>query len=280
MKKKEKIIGSLVIAILATTFLFLGYSKSKDNNISEKEMEKLFLDNEENSDGDTVKNDKDVSGHKENDLNEGNNKKDLLNKNDKTLKSNGDLDGKEISLEEGISSGENESNVSKKNSNKIMVEVKGEVKNPNVYVLEEGSRIFELIEMAGGPTENADLSNINRALYLSDGQCIVVNNINEKNLEKGNEENQVNMDNSSIVTSTNPKTNNEESKEDNGEIVNINSASKERLMTLNGIGESKAQAIIDYREENGGFKSVEDIMNISGIGEKTLEKIKDKISIN
>ncbi len=273
MKKKEKIIGSLVIAILASIFLFVGYSKSNDKNISEKEMEKLFLDNDENSQRDESKNYKDGSEHKENDLNEGD------NKNDKTLKSNGDSDGKEIILEEGISSGENESEVSKKNSNKIMVEVKGEVRNPNVYVLEDGSRIFELIEMAGGPTENADLSNINRALYLSDGQCIVVNNINEKTLEKVNEENPVNMDNSRIVTSTKPKNNNEESKEDNGEVININSASKERLMTLNGIGESKAQAIIDYREENGGFKSVDDIMNISGIGEKTLEKIKDKISI-
>ena len=62
-------------------------------------------------------------------------------------------------------------------------------------------------------------------------------------------------------------------------IININTASKETLMTLNGIGESKAQAIIDYRDEIGGFKSVDDITNVSGIGEKTLEKIKDKISI-
>lgn len=275
MKKKEKIIGSLVIAILATIFLFIGYSKSNDKGISEKEMERLFLDNDGNQD----ENNNSESNEKKNNL-EDSNKENILNKNEKDLNIDTNLDD-DIGLESNLNNEDKENRESQAN-NKIVVEVKGEVRNPDVYVLEEGSRIFELIEKAGGPTENADLSNVNRALYLSDGQCIIVKNINDIDNENNNvlEKNQVNMDNSSVVANTNPvdSTGNDGS-EESGEVININSASKDGLMTLNGIGESKAQAIIDYREENGGFKSIEDITNITGIGEKTLEKIKDKISV-
>lgn len=247
MKKKEKVIGSLIIAVVAIVFLFVGYSKTNDKKISEDDMEKLFLNAE-----------------KEEDESESNSKQ---------PKKNDDIEETE---KENINES-NEKDSSNSNIEKIVVEIKGEVKNPNVYVLENGSRIYELIEKVGGPTEEADLSNINRALYLSDGQCIVVRNMNDdKEEETGSLEE--NLSGNSIETVKNSLGEKGESSEKNS-IININTASKETLMTLNGIGESKAQAIIDYREEIGGFKSIDDITNISGIGEKTLEKIKDKISI-
>lgn len=247
MKKKEKVIGSLIIAVVAIGFLFVGYSKTNDKKISEDDMERLFLNAEKEDD-----------------------------ESESTLKKSKKNDDIEENEKENINES-NEKESSNSNIEKIVVEIKGEVKNPNVYVLENGSRIYELIEKAGGPTDEADLSNINRALYLTDGQCIVVRNMNDaKEGETGSLEESLNGD--SIETVMNSLGEKGESSEENS-TININTASKETLMTLNGIGESKAQAIIDYREEIGGFKSIDDITNISGIGEKTLEKIKDKISI-
>lgn len=247
MKKKEKIIGSLIIAVVAIGFLFVGYSKTNDKKISEDDMERLFLNAE-----------------KEEEQSESNLKE--TKKND-DIEENEKVNSNESSEEE----------IGNSNIEKIVVEIKGEVKNPNVYVLENGSRIYELIEKAGGPTEEADLSNINRALYLSDGQCVVVRNINDVQDETEDLEEALNDENSKNVSNNSPKEKISSSGESS--TININAASKETLMTLNGIGESKAQAIIDYREETGGFKSVDELTNISGIGEKTLEKIKDKISI-
>lgn len=253
MKKKEKIIGSLIIAIIAIGFLFIGYSKTNDKKISDSDMEKLFLNSEESEENNELEdfNEKESSLKKE----ESNNSK--LEK-DSHIES--EKEEKETSLGE----------------EKIVVEIKGEVKKPNVYELKNGSRIYELIEEAGGPTDEADLSNINRALYLSDGQCIVIKNINDVESEEANLNESLNAEVTNSIPANLPG---EKGEKNESSVININTASKETLMTLNGIGESKAQAIIDYRDEIGGFKSVDDITNVSGIGEKTLEKIKDKISI-
>ena len=250
MKRKEKIIGSLIIAIIAILFLFIGYSKTNDKKISDSDMEKLFLDIEESEENNELEkfNEKESDSKKE----ESNNIKE-----EKVSDIESEKEEKETSLGE----------------EKIVVEIKGEVKKPNVYELKNGSRIYELIEEAGGPTDEADLSNINRALYLSDGQCIVIKNINDVESEEANLNESLNTEVANSIPANSSGEKNESS------IININTASKETLMTLNGIGESKAQAIIDYRDEIGGFKSVDDITNVSGIGEKTLEKIKDKISI-
>ncbi|EIF6163442.1 helix-hairpin-helix domain-containing protein [Clostridium perfringens] len=249
MKKKEKIIGSLIIAIIAIGFLFIGYSKTNDKKISDSDMEKLFLNSEESEENNELEdfNEKESSLKKE----ESNNSK---------LEKDSDIEEKETSLGE----------------EKIVVEIKGEVKKPNVYELKNGSRIYELIEEAGGPTDEADLSDINRALYLSDGQCIVIKNINDVESEEVNLNESLNTEVANSIPANLPG---EKGEKNESSVININTASKETLMTLNGIGESKAQAIIDYRDEIGGFKSVDDITNVSGIGEKTLEKIKDKISI-
>ena len=150
------------------------------------------------------------------------------------------------------------SNVVVPNKNKILVEIKGEVKRPNVYEVEEGSIIRDLIDIAGGLTEKANINKINRAEKLRANQLIII------------------PDNESIVSGN--IINNEGSSSNDG-IININSASLSDLQKINGVGAVKAQSIIDYREKNGGFKSIEDIKNVDGIGDKTFEKIKDKISI-
>ncbi len=252
MKRKEKIIGSLIISVIAILFLFIGYSKTNDKKISDSDMEKLFLDKEESEENNELEefNEKESDSKKE----ESNSKEEK----DKGIES--EKEEKETSLDE----------------EKIVVEIKGEVKKPNVYELKNGSRIYELIEEAGGPTDEADLSNINRALYLSDGQCIVIKNINDVESEEANLNEFLNAE---VTNSIPTNSSGDKGEKNESSVININTASKETLMTLNGIGESKAQAIIDYRDEIGGFKSVDDITNVSGIGEKTLEKIKDKISI-
>ncbi|MFU2157681.1 helix-hairpin-helix domain-containing protein [Caldisericum sp. AR60] len=139
---------------------------------------------------------------------------------------------------------------------KIKVYVTGEVKHPDVYELQENSIIKDAITLAGGVTENADLIAINLAKKLTDGEEVIVPA-------------KENSTSNSTVSASNAKT---------GKI-NINSATKEELMTLPGIGEVKANAIIDYRTKNGPFKSIHDIVNVSGIGEKTFEKIKDLITV-
>lgn len=147
----------------------------------------------------------------------------------------------------------------------IVVEIKGEVKKPDVYILNENAIVKELIEAAGGLTENAELTNINRAKKLQNHELIYIANKNDTNKESNV---------TSEVKSTNNKT-----QVENGKKVNINTATLEDLKILNGIGDSKAKSIIEYREQNGEFKSIEDIKNVTGIGEKMFERIKEQIEI-
>lgn len=144
-----------------------------------------------------------------------------------------------------------------KESVKIVVDIKGEIKNPNIYWLEEGCIIEDLINVAGGITEEGDLSKINRAQKLNDHEVVIIPNINDKESEIEN-----------IIPSSNDKNK-----------VNINTASINELDTLSGIGPSKAESIIKYREENGTFKSIEEIKNVTGIGEALFEKFKENITI-
>lgn len=150
-----------------------------------------------------------------------------------------------------------ETEVASLNNEKIVVDIKGEVKNPNIYWLDEGSIVEDLIFAAGGITEEGDLNNINRAEELSNHQSIIIPNINET---------EVQQENILSVSGNN-----------NEDIININTASISELDTLPGIGASKAESIINYREENGKFKTIEEIKNVSGIGEGVFEKIKNKI---
>ena len=143
----------------------------------------------------------------------------------------------------------------------IVVEIKGQVKKPDVYIIDENSIINDLIDLAGGVTENADLSNINRAKKLQNHEMIYIADKNDIN----NDYTQAtNMENGSM---------------DNEILVDINTATTDKLKTLNGIGDSKAKSIIEYREQNGGFKSIEEIKNVTGIGDKMFEKIKESITV-
>lgn len=139
----------------------------------------------------------------------------------------------------------------------IFVEIKGEVLIPDVYELQEGSIVKDLIEKAGGLTSEANITNINRAKKLQNHELVIISNINDEN-------------NNTVF--------NEVIIESNG-LININLADINELKKITGIGDVKAQSIIEYREKNGGFKSVDEIKNVDGIGEKTFEKIKEKITL-
>ncbi|MFP4015635.1 MAG: helix-hairpin-helix domain-containing protein [Halanaerobiales bacterium] len=152
---------------------------------------------------------------------------------------------------------------------RIMVHVAGEVISPGVYQLSDDARVVNAVEAAGGATSLANLDSINLATSISDGQKIyipsVIERINQIN-------NNGNSNNDSIDTATNLAANS------SGKI-NINTASASRLQELSGIGPSKAESIIDYRESNGRFENVDELLHVSGIGERTLEKIRDDIIV-
>lgn len=143
------------------------------------------------------------------------------------------------------------------------VYVCGAVVVPGVYTLPKGSRIYEAIAMAGGMSEDAAFTSLNQAETIQDGQMILV--LTEEEMRDGQQE-------------TNAQSSAEDVLEDGR--VNLNTATKEKLMTLPGIGEAKADSIIAYREENGRFSSIEDIKKIEGIKEGVFAKIKDSIVVN
>lgn len=139
---------------------------------------------------------------------------------------------------------------------KIMIDMKGAVRNPGVYEMKAGDRVTQAIEKAGGLKEKADELNVNLAEQLQDGTVVYIPS-------KGEEENR-------------PKTAAGE-KED--APVNINTATLDELQAISGVGQKKAEAIIAYREENGRFQTAEDLMNVSGFGEKSFERIKTSITV-
>lgn len=137
----------------------------------------------------------------------------------------------------------------------VYVYICGQVKNPGVYALTSGSRVCDGIDMAGGTLKDASLDNLNLASVLQDGEKVYVCSKDE------------------VVTADS------QDKQNDDGIVNINKASKEELMTLPGIGETRAEAIIAYRNDNGMFETIEDIMNINGIKQSVFENIKALISV-
>ena len=152
----------------------------------------------------------------------------------------------------------------------ITVDIKGAVKHEGVYTLPIDSRINDVIEKAGGFSEKADRKSVNLAQKLQDEAVIYVAAIGE-NIS-------VIRDSQEGKTSQADKANTKETPVKGK--VNLNTATLADLQTISGIGEKKAQDILDYREANGGFKSVDDLKNISGIGDKTFEKLKDLVSVD
>ena len=142
----------------------------------------------------------------------------------------------------------------------VYVYVCGAVNAPGVYELKEGARVFEAIQLAGGLTEAAAADAVNQARIVTDGEQIRVPTVEEAQNQGAGVAGEVT-----------------EGTENNK--ININTAGKEELMMLTGIGEAKAESIMDYREKNGSFTSIEELMQIEGIKEGVFNKIKDDITI-
>lgn len=147
----------------------------------------------------------------------------------------------------------------------IMIHIMGEVQTPGVVTLPEGARMIDAIHAAGGLTEQADMSQINLVYVLEDGLKIKIpSKDNEMYITQENGENVILEDPQGKEGTT---------------MININKAKIEELTELPGIGDAMAQRIIEYREENGDFQQIEDIQNVSGIGEAKFEKLKENICV-
>ncbi|UQS86468.1 helix-hairpin-helix domain-containing protein [Nicoliella spurrieriana] len=157
---------------------------------------------------------------------------------------------------------------------KLVVDIKGAVKHPGIYKVDVDTRVSNLVDLAGGFSKSADHKNVNLAQRLNDQQVIY---IPIKGEVKGNRHLNQSMD-SNISNGQSQLDSSSNSGDNNGKI-NINTADKEQLQTINGIGEKKAENIISYRQEKGNFKSIDDIKNTDGIGDKMFENIKNSITV-
>ncbi|MBO0428003.1 helix-hairpin-helix domain-containing protein [Vagococcus fluvialis] len=147
---------------------------------------------------------------------------------------------------------------------KMYVDIKGAVKLPGMYEVTSDMRVLNVIDMAGGLKETADDSQVNFSQRIEDQMVIYIPVEGEELSE-------------TVIAGTNSNTANI-SMDEEGK-VNLNQATKEELMTLSGVGEKKAEKIIEYREENGSFKTIEDLKNVNGFGEKSFESLEKYISI-
>lgn len=164
-------------------------------------------------------------------------------------------------------------------SEKIVIHIDGEVNNPGVYELQKEARIDDAIEVAGGLTSMADLEEINLAYKISDGVKISIPKKEEVKVVK--KSSVVNKTKKVVSNITAGVTKSEEVSSFSGESgkINLNTANISQLDTLTGIGPATAQKIIDYREQNGGFNSLDELKSVDGIGEAKFNKIKDSIEI-
>ena len=153
--------------------------------------------------------------------------------------------------------------IAEHSQNEIVVDVKGAVQMPGVYTLDSGSRIDDAIRAAGGLKENADSNQINFAMLLQDEMLIYAPEQGEEAEYHPMTTFQSGSHAQSVQTAA----------------ININTATEEELTSLSGIGPSKAASIVLYREENGLFQTIEDLTNVSGIGEKSFEKLKEEITV-
>ena len=222
-KKNKKAIAIIVILIIIFSVSLLTYGRNKKNVFKDEYMNNIFIEEDEN-----------------------------------IIEVTSYYDDSDIEVVK-INNNENKENETPEVKNKIVVEIKGEVVKPDVYLLDEGRIIKDLIDIADGLTDEADISNINRAKELSNHELIIIYNINDED-----------RDNTNYALENDTESNN---------IININTATESELQSIPGVGEVKAKSIIIYREKNGGFKKIEEIKSVDGIGEKTFEKIKEFIKL-
>ena len=192
---------------------------------------------------------------------------------------------KEVKLEEEIVKNE-ETILEEEVDLKIKVDIKGAVKNPGVYEVEENSRVSDVIKISGGLTKDADTSVINLSKNVVDEMVIIIYTKDEINeMKKGSTSIKYiekecicpKLENDACIENIIDNVPDNNSSSTSGKI-SLNNASLDELMTLNGIGEKKAQAIIEYRKKHS-FKSIEEILEVDGIGTVTYEKIKDRLTI-
>lgn len=188
---------------------------------------------------------------------------------------------------------------------KSKVDIKGFVENPGVYEVENNFRVIDVINKAGGLKDGANTEYLNLSKKVTDEmiiiiysddelekfketekeviyieyECVCPDNINDACIDKSDTVNTNSIKNDLDGTTENTSDTEVTIENSADSLISINTATLEELMTLSGIGESKAQAIISYREENGAFESLEEIMNVSGIGEAAYSKIKDNIKL-
>lgn len=176
----------------------------------------------------------------------------------------------------------------KEPNQKCYVDIKGAIKKPGVYFTNCNSNVNDIIVLAGGLNENANTSVINLAKKITDEMVIIIytndevqnSNVVDTVIKYVDKEcNCPNIKNDGCINNEIDKNITNKSDKDDNDIVNINTASLTELQTLSGIGKSKAEAIIRYREQNGNFKSIEDLLNVDGIGEKLYEEIKPNITV-
>lgn len=167
----------------------------------------------------------------------------------------------------------------------VKIDIKGNIANPGVYELEQGSRVIDAINIAGGLLENSNTELINLSQILTDEMIIIVytNDQIEKYRQNSKEIEYVYIEIEKCPDQINDacinQTENIDKSEETDTLININEADINELMTLSGIGESKAKDIIEYRDKNGKFTVTQDITNVKGIGESLFEKIKDYITV-
>ena len=159
-----------------------------------------------------------------------------------------------------------QSSVQEETTDTVFVQVSGAVRSPGVYELPAGSRVFEAIQSAGGMTDDAAADSVNQAVEVSDGDMIVLCTLQEWEQAKSQQTELISGDLSGLQQEADGR-------------ININTADVTQLCTIPGIGESRAQSIVTYREQNGAFGAVEDIMKVSGIKDGLFQKIKDKIKV-
>lgn len=244
---KNKFVIILSIAVLSIIYIWSS-KEIKKNNFSNNE--ELITENVENEE---IKKDNDIEKNEE-------------------------ITGQN---EEAVNDSENEED-NIETENKIFVYVTGEVNNPGVIMLSENSRIIDAINSAGGTTNNANISKINLAYILKDGMKVNIpskedlknyNNFDYITMSSGDGKNDNISENESSLSSKSDKSSTNKS------TVNINIATQTELETLPGIGPSTALKIINYRNENGKFSSIDEIKNVSGIGDSKFENIKKYITV-
>lgn len=169
---------------------------------------------------------------------------------------------------------------------KVKVDIKGAIAKPGVYDVNSDYRVIDVIKLAGGLKSNANTNYINLSSKVTDEMVIWIyttKEISDFKLQQSSTQYMIEkcncpvVDNTTCLNSNSNKSSND-TKEQNS-IININTATLDELTTLDGIGESKAKSIIEYRTKNGPFKNIQDIMNVSGIGESAYNKIKERIEV-